>query len=131
MAKSTNLPRLLMLAVILALIATGLYLSFFTAAGTQLRHNPKLFHADVQSWTAAHPIAAPAIVVALYILLTLSMLPVWWLQVLAGAAFGLAWGVTWSLVGATLGATLTFHVARWLAADFFHGKIESKMAKLR
>jgi len=120
-----------MLVVIVALMATGVYLLCFTQAGAQLRHNPKLFHADVQSWAAAHRVLAPAIVIGLYVVLTISMLPVWWVQVLAGAAFGLAWGVAWSLVGATLGAILTFHLARWLAADFFHGKIESKMARLR
>jgi uncharacterized membrane protein YdjX (TVP38/TMEM64 family) len=120
-----------MLVVIAGLVAAGLYVAFGTAFGVQLRSDPKAFHADVHAWVSAHRLAAPALVVGLYVLLTVSMMPVWWVQVLAGAGFGLVWGVAWCQVGATVGATAAFLVSRWIAADWFHSKVESKMARLR
>jgi uncharacterized membrane protein YdjX (TVP38/TMEM64 family) len=59
------------------------------------------------------------------------MLPVWWLQILAGYGFGLLGGVLWCEVGATLGSVAAMHVSRWIAADFFHRRVESRLKKLR
>src|SRR6185436_6076927 len=63
--------------------------------------------------------------------LTILGLPVWWLQILAGYGFGLLMGVIWSQIGATLGATTVFQISRWLGADWFHQKVESKATKLK
>jgi uncharacterized membrane protein YdjX (TVP38/TMEM64 family) len=58
-------------------------------------------------------------------------MPVWWLQIMCGYATGLLWGVFWCQIAATISAIITFHFSKWLAADWFHNKVESKMAKLR
>jgi uncharacterized membrane protein YdjX (TVP38/TMEM64 family) len=126
-----NLPRILMVIVIAGLVAAGLSVAFGTAFGTQLRSDPTAFHADVHAWVSDHRLAAPALVVGLYVLLTVSMMPVWWVQVLAGAGFGVVWGVAWCQLGAVIGATAAFLVSRWIAADWFLSKVESKMARLR
>jgi uncharacterized membrane protein YdjX (TVP38/TMEM64 family) len=131
MAKSSTLPRILMLVLIACLIAAGLYVAFGTHVGAQLRQDPHVFHEDVRRWVAAHRVLAPLIVIGLYVVLTVAMLPLWWVPVLAGAGFGLAWGVVWSQLGATLGAVAAFSLSRWIAADYFHGHVESKMARLR
>lgn len=120
-----------MLLVILALVGAGLYVAFATPLGAQLRSHPKAFHAEVHALAANHPLAAPALVVGLYVLLTVSMMPIWWVPVLAGAGLGLVRGIIWCQVGAIAGALITFWLSRWVAADWFHGKVESKMHKLR
>jgi uncharacterized membrane protein YdjX (TVP38/TMEM64 family) len=120
-----------MLLVILCLIGTGLYVAFGTEAGAKLRSNPRAFHAEVHEWAAAHPVAAPAAVVGLYVILTVSMVPIWWIPVLAGAGLGLIRGIIWCEIGAMTGAVVTFWVSRWIAADWFHAKVESKMRRLR
>ena len=66
-----------------------------------------------------------------YVLGSLSLMPVWWLQILAGYGFGLALGIVYSLVGATLGALASFFVSRTLLADYVHKRFEARHAKLR
>jgi uncharacterized membrane protein YdjX (TVP38/TMEM64 family) len=120
-----------MLGVIVCLIGAGVYVLLGTDAGARLRANPHQFRAQAQVWAAGHRLMTPVLVVGLYIVLTVAMMPVWWVEVLAGAALGMVWGVVWCELGAMLGAVMAFVLARWLAADFFRGKIESKLAKLK
>ena len=98
------LPRRVMFVLLLGLVATGAWFLLATDAGAQLRRDPAAFYAPVRDWTAARPILSAAIVLALYVIVTLSMMPVLWLPILAGAAFGLPRGVLLCEVGATLGA---------------------------
>lgn len=126
-----KLPRILMIVVIVCLVVAGLYVAFGTDIGAKLRSNPRAFHADVHAWASAHQLATPALVLGLYLVLTVAMMPVWWVEVLAGAALGLVWGTVWCQLGAVIAATVAFLVSRWIAADWFHSKVESKMSKLR
>src|SRR5581483_11005214 len=45
--------------------------------------------------------------------------------------FGLILGVFWCEIAAAAASALTVWVSRFLAADWFHRRVESKMAKLR
>jgi uncharacterized membrane protein YdjX (TVP38/TMEM64 family) len=85
----------------------------------------------VQSWVHRHRVIAPLIFVSIYIALALLALPLWWLQMLGGYSFGIFLGVMWSQIGATIAAPITVMLSSWIAADWFHRKIESRMAKLR
>jgi len=107
------------LCLLATAIVAALILLLGTAQGRQIAHHPQIIGHDVQRWTAAHPYLSPLIVIVIYIIATLLLLPVWWMQVLAGCGFGLLWGVIWCDLGATL------------AADWYHAKVESRLQKLR
>jgi uncharacterized membrane protein YdjX (TVP38/TMEM64 family) len=126
-----SLPRLAMLVLLLCLIAAAIYTLFFTPYGQQLRENPHIAGMHFRTWVQSHHLVAPAILLTLYIVGTLSLMPVWWLQILAGYGFGLWFGVAYSLTGATLAAVCSFFVARVLLADYVHEKFEARHARLR
>ena len=126
-----KLVRLLLLVFILCLIAFALYTLFFTPYGREIRDDPHKAGRDFHNWVDRHRLIAPSILVLLYVLGSLSLMPVWWLQILAGYGFGLGLGIVYSLVGATLGALASFFVSRTLLADYVHKRFEARHAKLR
>ena len=123
--------RMLLLIFLLCVIAAAVYALFFTDAGQQLRDDPHLAGRHFRTWVQSHHLIAPAILLLLYILFTLSLMPVWWLQILAGYGFGLWLGIAYSLVGATLAAVASFAMARTLLADYVHTRFEARHARLR
>jgi uncharacterized membrane protein YdjX (TVP38/TMEM64 family) len=126
-----RVARWVVLALLAALIIVSVWFFFFTPNGQVLMHHPRTMGKDAQQWVWAHRIIAPLVVIGIYLLLSIVALPVWWLQMIAGYAFGLLWGIGLCQIGATIGATATFLLARWLAADWFRYKVEAKMARLR
>ena len=129
-AKS-KLPRLILFVFLLALIATAVYILFFTDLGQRLRADPRKVGQDFHGLVQRHPFAAPAIFLGAYVVTTVCLLPVWWLQILAGIAFGLYFGVAWSLVGAVVGAVCSFLISRTLLNDWVRTRFESRHARLR
>jgi uncharacterized membrane protein YdjX (TVP38/TMEM64 family) len=127
----SRLWRLTLLVLILCLMGVATYALFFTPYGRQVRDNPHVAGVHFQTWVQGHHLVAPAILLALYVAGTLSLMPVWWLQVLAGYGFGLWVGVGYSLTSATVAAVFGFLVARTLMADYVHEKFEARHAKLR
>ena len=93
-----KLIRLLLLLFVLCLIAAALYTLFFTSYGQEVRDDPHKAGRDFRSWVDRHRLIAPSILVLLYVLGSLSLMPVWWLQILSGYAWGLGTGLAWSLV---------------------------------
>ncbi len=132
---SRRFLRLLFALLLLALVGTGLYILFFTATGQLILQNPRHFRksieGDVRNWTAAHHVIAPTTFAAVYLLCGLSGLPVWWLQVLAGIAFGLLPGIVLSQLSASATAVTALCASRWLLGEWFHTRIESRLEKLR
>src|SRR5438552_618975 len=120
--RATRLLRLIVLCLLLAAIGAASYALF---------HDPRAFRHTVRGWVHAHRLAAPAIYIAVYIAIALLALPLWWLQIIAGYTFGLVGGVVWSQLAATIAGPLIVLLSRWLAADWFHRKIESRMERLR
>jgi uncharacterized membrane protein YdjX (TVP38/TMEM64 family) len=112
--------------MILALVAL-----LGTEHGRTIAHHPQILGQDVARWTAAHPVLSPLIVIAIYAIATVLLLPVWWIQVLAGCGFGMVWGVIWCDIAAALSSGLTLLLSRWLAAEWYHSTIESRLQKLR
>jgi len=123
--------RIVALIILLCLLALGWWLLVFTQRGQLLIHDPHAFARDAHVWVHHHRIIAPAVLCALYVVLTVLAMPVWWLQVIAGFAFGIWMGIFWCDLAATLGAVCVLSISRWLAADWFHKKVEARMAKLR
>jgi uncharacterized membrane protein YdjX (TVP38/TMEM64 family) len=116
--------------LILALIS-GVVLLFTTNTGRRIRGNPRRLYTILHPFIARHPVASPVLFVVVYVVLAMAALPVWPLQAAGGMAFGLFEGVLLSLTGSTIGAVLTVIIARWIAADFVHERVESRMEKLK
>jgi uncharacterized membrane protein YdjX (TVP38/TMEM64 family) len=123
--------RMLLLLFLLCLIAAAIYGLFFTSAGEQLRDDPHRAGKHFSDWVQRHRLIAPAILLLLYMVFTLALMPVWWLQILAGYGFGLWFGIIYSLIGATLSAIASFLMSRTLLADYVHRRFEARHAKLR
>jgi uncharacterized membrane protein YdjX (TVP38/TMEM64 family) len=114
-----------------ALFITAVYFIFFTPVGRELRVKHALLGQDVRYLAARHPISAPLIFIAIYTALATLALPVWWVPILGGLVFGVWLGTVWSLIGAMLGAAIAFALVRWIAAEWFHQRVESKMERLK
>jgi uncharacterized membrane protein YdjX (TVP38/TMEM64 family) len=123
--------RIALVVVLCALIGTAIVLLFGTEWGARLRHDHHAAGVEFARWVADHPVSAPAIFVGLYILASCSLLPVWWLQILAGYGFGMYFGFAWSLIGATLGALASYAMSRGLLAQWVREKFEARHARLK
>jgi uncharacterized membrane protein YdjX (TVP38/TMEM64 family) len=118
--------RLVPAGLLVAAVAAALYFFYFTAQGQRLR--------DVQAvrqWIAARPTTAPAVFVGLYLLFSLTGLPVALLQVVGGLCFGIVWALVWCNVGAAVGAGITLYVGHRLMGDWFHERVEPYHERLR
>jgi len=137
--NSQRVIRILVFCLLICAIITGLCLLFFTQKGREVREDPRHVVANLLLWIQAHPIHAGLWFFGLYILMTLLMLPVWTIQMMCGFAlyriFGTVPGVILAVaicqIAATASAMIAFHFSRWLAADWFHKKVEAKMHKLK
>jgi len=129
--KAPNPWRIVLLIALLCVIAAAAYVLFFTDPGAQLRADPHLAGRHFKAWVKSHHLIAPGILLLLYFIGTLSLMPVWWLQILAGYGFGFWLGTAYSLVGATIGAVASFLMSRLLLADYVRRRFESRNAKLR
>jgi uncharacterized membrane protein YdjX (TVP38/TMEM64 family) len=125
--RPSRLPllRLSLLFLLVCLAVVAWYVVFKTPLGEQLRNRDV-----VDAWVRSHRVIAPLILVSVYVLFSVLMLPVWWVQALAGYSFGLIWGVFWCEIAAGLGAVLSLILSRWLVGQWFRQRYESRMAKL-
>src|SRR5258706_13139820 len=123
--RASLLIRLALFILLIGLAICAWYVIFKTPFGQQLR-NRRL----VADWVRAHRVIAPLILVVAYVLLSVLMLPVWWIQALAGYCFGLVMGILWCEIGAVIGAVISLLLSRWLVGEWFRERFESRMAKL-
>src|SRR5689334_20891649 len=123
-ARLARIIALLVLVLLIALAATAL---LFTERGNTLLNNPHQVRGEVVNFVHHHPFTAPLVYVATYVFMGLLALPLWWLQILAGYAFGLPLGVVYSQTASVIGAVTSARFSHWLAADWFH-KLESRLA---
>jgi uncharacterized membrane protein YdjX (TVP38/TMEM64 family) len=120
-----NLARVAVLSLLVICIA------FFLVRGRDPLLHTHHIGPQFRQIVGKHPYLAPAIFVAVYILLATLALPVLGLEFLAGYGFGLGMGILWCQIAATLAAPLTLCLSHWLAADWYKGKIESRLPTLR
>lgn len=71
------------------------------------------------TWFSGLGRAAPAAFVAVYVLLTIALVPNSFLTVASGALFGLFWGTVYSFIASVLGAGAAFLTSRYLLRDRF------------
>jgi uncharacterized membrane protein YdjX (TVP38/TMEM64 family) len=131
--KPERLARLAVVSVLVgALMGTLLVVLWTTDVRLiDLLRNPREVGAPFRHWVEQRPILAPIIFILVYCCFALMMLPLWWLQVLAGVGFGLVGGLTWVLTAAAIAAGSGLNLSRWVARDWFQRRIESRMPRLR
>ena len=117
-------------SLILASAAFAAAWLFGTTTGRSVLDDPRTLAAGIHHFVTRHPLASPVIYVAFYYALSLLLLPVWWLQISAGVAFGLYAGTLWSLIAATAGATSAAKLAKWFAGSDLAGRFNGKLEKL-
>jgi uncharacterized membrane protein YdjX (TVP38/TMEM64 family) len=133
-ARGRALPRIVAAVALLLLLAAVIIAARTTPAGRHLLSNwdhPRQLAADVRRVTASRLVLAAVVYVGLYLLLSVLLLPIWWLQPVSGIVFGLYYGFALSLFASSIGAVLTAAISRWIAADFFHRRVESRLGDLR
>ncbi len=112
-------------------LGVAVWFLFATPAGRAVRDDPRRAAAGVHGVVAAHPAGSVAAFLAAYVAVAVLCLPVWWLQVAAGVAFGLWGGGGLSLLASAVGAAVTAGLAEWFAGAWFHARIEARAARLR
>lgn len=118
MALRRNLPRLLLLAVILSAIAWAVF------------HRDSFDPAALDARLAALGAWAPIVYLALYAVGTVAFLPGTLFALLGGALFGPVWGAVLNLAGATIGAGIAFSIARYLAGDWVARRSSGRLKRL-
>lgn len=98
------------------LVVAGLLM--LAAAGFRLKEAGYLAPEAVFGFLDAHPFLAPVAFLALFVVMTLLLLPTLPLNLGAGFLWGPYWGGLYTVVGAAVGASLAFLISRYLAADF-------------
>jgi uncharacterized membrane protein YdjX (TVP38/TMEM64 family) len=131
MTRSSNRLRLAVMALLIAAIVAAVWYFSATESGRQIMRHPTDFGDDARAWVVQHPFTAPLIFFGVYLLCALLLLPIWWIQILAGFAFGLVWGSIYTLLAAATGSTISMLFSRWLAGEWFRERIESRMERVR
>jgi uncharacterized membrane protein YdjX (TVP38/TMEM64 family) len=72
-----------------------------------------------------HPFMAPVFFLALFVLMSLLLLPTLPLNLLSGFLWGPYWGTCFSVTGATAGAVCAFLISRYLARDYCTRKFQN------
>ena len=129
--SAVRAARIVVLVLLIAAIVATAVLLLTSEQGRRALREPHVIGADFRAWVRAHSTVAPIVFVALYVTLALLMVPLWWLQVLAGYGFGLIAGVMWCQLGATIAAPAAAGISRWVAGEWFARHVESKMPRLR
>ena len=123
-----NLRRLLLLAVVVALVAG------FFASGLQQHLSLDALKAQQQvldQQVTSQPILASALYVGLYVLVTALSLPgAALLTLIGGALFGLGWGLLLVSFASTAGATLAMLISRFLLQDWVQQRFGSRLERI-
>jgi uncharacterized membrane protein YdjX (TVP38/TMEM64 family) len=115
--------RLVTLILIL-IAASGFALS---PVGRELLHG---HHERAHIWVHRHRIIAPGVFILVYVIVSITMLPAWWLHILSGICFGLIGGIVVAEIGTGVGAMITALLAEWLSEGWSHTRAEEYMRKL-
>lgn len=98
------------------LVVVGLVV--LASAGVGLKKAGYLAPEAVFGFLDAHPLLAPIAFLALFVVMTLLLLPTLPLNLGAGFLWGPYWGGLYTVAGAAIGASLAFLISRYLVADF-------------
>ncbi len=123
-----NTPRLLLVLAILVFF--GIWFAFDLGHFLNLAYI-KTQQTALESWRSAHPMAAVATYMCIYIAVTALSLPGAVIMTLAGGAlFGLLWGTVIISFASTIGATLAFLIARVLLHDWVQQRFGDRLTTI-
>lgn len=122
--------RKVILVLLIAAIIAGAAWAVGTRHGRTLLRHPHALGDSARLWADRHPVVAPLAVMGVFAVCGMLALPVWWISVLGGYVFGIARGTGLCLIGSTLGAVAGAAFIRWLGAEWFHERVEGRMARL-
>lgn len=132
MTPSKSAPawrRFLPLAAILALLGFGFAMGWHKLFSFE---QLKAQRAVLTGFVAAQPWLAAFAFLALYVAVTMSMLPgALWITIAGGFLFGFAGGAALTVIGATTGATLLFLAARTAMGEGLRQRAGPFLDKLR
>jgi uncharacterized membrane protein YdjX (TVP38/TMEM64 family) len=97
------------------IVAAGILV--LAVAGLVLKQAGYLAPEAVFGFLDAHPLLAPLAFLALFVVMTLLLLPTLPLNLGAGFLWGPYWGGLYTVTGASIGAALAFLISRHLAAE--------------
>ena len=131
MSTPSRTARVVAAAALLAVAAATAWALWFTPAGQAVRADPRHAADWARRYVDGRPVIAPVAFLAVYVTLAVLCLPIWWLQILSGVAFGPWAGGGLCLAGSAVGATVTAALADWFAGRWFHDQVEPHVARLR
>jgi uncharacterized membrane protein YdjX (TVP38/TMEM64 family) len=131
--------RIAVICLLICSIGAALCWLFFSRNGQIILNDPRQIGPHLTGWVELHYLHALIVFLGLYIVLTILFLPVWSLQMLSGYTLVHSLGIWRGLllaailcqIAATGSAMIAVTFSRWLAADWYHRKVEMKMHKLR
>ena len=117
--------RLVVLAVLAVLAAAASGWLFGTEQGRRFLDRDQLAQLGVaaRGWVDRNPVSFVAMFILAYVVCAVTLMPVWWLQMLAGFALGLWAGLGWVMAGSTCGALATAVTSRWLGEEWVRDRI--------
>lgn len=86
---------------------------------------------SVLAWTHDNPNLTPLLLAGLYIVCGLLLLPVWWVQLLAGTCLGLVYGTLLCAALAAFTAGVSAAISRSTAREWFEKRIEARLGKMQ
>src|SRR3954470_14768157 len=126
MAASRWGRRIVLWFLAAAIVAATVWL-FASARGRRLIEEPHAVGREFHLWVENHPVSAPLLYIGVYVLASLLALPVSWLQIVGGYAFGLPWAIVHTQIGATIGSSVTVPLSHWLETDWVLEKEEARL----
>ena len=112
------LPRLLLLAVILAGIVVAVL------------YRESIDSTALEAWITQFGPWAPVVFFCAYVLATVLFLPGLLFTLAAGALFGPYMGTLIALIGATVGATIAFLIARYVLAGWISARTPARVQRV-
>jgi uncharacterized membrane protein YdjX (TVP38/TMEM64 family) len=101
-----------------AAIAAGIALAFY--------FRERLAADALTAWVSQYGVFAPMVFAVARIVGSLVLVPGSIMAIAAGAAFGFVPGSVYNLVSSTLGALAAFSVARFIAPDWIHARLQGR-----
>ncbi len=108
-------------ARILAIVLLALFVGMIYL----LKEHGILQPEHVFAFLEANPVAAPALFLLLFVILSMSLVPTLPLNLGAGFLWGPVWGSILTILGTTIGASCSFLISRHVAKDYCNRKFRN------
>lgn len=128
--KPLTAIRLLFAVVIIAAIAVAVIVTLRNEHLRSLIRHPRQHGEQIRSWAVAHPLIAPLAFCGAFLALGSVALPVWWLQILAGFAFGLLRGLFFGLLISAVTSVIAAALSRFVFGELLRLRLRQHTERL-